>query len=600
MAATTSIPMTTTFTILLTILLTISPAPLPAAPADLADLLRRAAAEAEAMETELVALRQERDQARREPPAFSVGPAGLVAPATVHVHALRLLGEAPHLAEVTWDFGDPGSAYDVLPGFNAAHVYDQPGTYTIHCTVARPGEAPETHETSVTIRADARQVIFVAADGDDRADGRTPTSPLRSLDEAARRVRDYEKIVLRRGDAFPLLRAMVVTRRDVALGHWGDSAAPLPIVRWAGGRGGGALVEARGADLRIDGVRFETPFDAAGGRDGVPSVVRGPGQNLTLRDVEAANVADLVNGGGGFVGVLVQGCRIAGPTDLFNYFVYAGGRNYVVLGNSVANSTREHVVRAVDAQFVLCYDNDFTNLDRRDVDPADDAKATFNIQKGRLAWVEKNNSRGAWGVGPLGERDGLSDPSARWEYAVFKHNAGDTTLSAEHGAGHVRFDANLLRVRNNPAFRIEGFNRAYNRGNRDVHVVNNVAVNTGTRGNFLRVQGWAEEVVLAGNVYVAPNLRPGSHATGAVQVNHESLDGFARIEGNVWPDAAGRGNNWAQGGLFYVGIWDDQAGYKTPDWWRGRPVVSGDVVKDVTEEEALRRVPEVPRHEARP
>src|SRR5207237_24195 len=30
-------------------------------------------------------------------------------------------------ARFQWDFGDPKGSYDLLPGFNAAHVYDRPG-----------------------------------------------------------------------------------------------------------------------------------------------------------------------------------------------------------------------------------------------------------------------------------------------------------------------------------------------------------------------------------------------------------------------------------------------------------------------------------------
>ena len=43
----------------------------------------------------------------------------------------------PLTARYQWDFGDTtsGSQFDQLPGFNAAHIYDVPGLYTITLTI---------------------------------------------------------------------------------------------------------------------------------------------------------------------------------------------------------------------------------------------------------------------------------------------------------------------------------------------------------------------------------------------------------------------------------------------------------------------------------
>src|SRR3982750_3820510 len=40
---------------------------------------------------------------------------------------------SPITSRYEWNFGDhtAESRYDVLPGFNAAHVYDEPGTYKL-------------------------------------------------------------------------------------------------------------------------------------------------------------------------------------------------------------------------------------------------------------------------------------------------------------------------------------------------------------------------------------------------------------------------------------------------------------------------------------
>ena len=123
----------------------------PPTPTALPDLLRGAADEADRMQHENARLKHENRQlqakmrrpAAEEPP-FSLGPAGTTAPATVHVHAVGLVAEDPHLAGYAWDFGDPGGAYNRVSGFNAAHVYDRPGTYTITLTLTEPGRKPRT------------------------------------------------------------------------------------------------------------------------------------------------------------------------------------------------------------------------------------------------------------------------------------------------------------------------------------------------------------------------------------------------------------------------------------------------------------------------
>src|SRR5947199_10277798 len=58
---------------------------------------------------------------------------------SVHVNALPTAsgsgtsfgaGEAIS-SRFQWNFGDPRGDYNKLPGFNAAHVYDTPGTYKL-------------------------------------------------------------------------------------------------------------------------------------------------------------------------------------------------------------------------------------------------------------------------------------------------------------------------------------------------------------------------------------------------------------------------------------------------------------------------------------
>ncbi len=56
--------------------------------------------------------------------------AGLTAGESIHVDALATkLNAGDWLnGQFSWDFGDPGSRYNTMPGWNAGHIYEKPGT----------------------------------------------------------------------------------------------------------------------------------------------------------------------------------------------------------------------------------------------------------------------------------------------------------------------------------------------------------------------------------------------------------------------------------------------------------------------------------------
>src|SRR5690606_5512664 len=71
----------------------------------------------------------------------------IMAGMTIHVDALTssLNVGNPTTARYEWDFGDPSSPYNKLVGYNAAHNYANPGTYTVTLKVFN-----ETGRSSLT------------------------------------------------------------------------------------------------------------------------------------------------------------------------------------------------------------------------------------------------------------------------------------------------------------------------------------------------------------------------------------------------------------------------------------------------------------------
>ena len=63
------------------------------------------------------------------------------APCTLHVGSATI----SLTAHYDWDFGDSTAKFNHLTGFNAAHVYDQPGKYTVTLTVTEPPAAQQVH-----------------------------------------------------------------------------------------------------------------------------------------------------------------------------------------------------------------------------------------------------------------------------------------------------------------------------------------------------------------------------------------------------------------------------------------------------------------------
>lgn len=508
-----------------------------------------------------------------------------MAPATVHVHALNLQAVAgnPLDCRYEWDFGDPGSPYNVLPGWNAAHHYREPGQYTISLRLTDPRGNVTLHAQQIRLMPERRAIVFVAADGDDRNDGGDPRRPLRSWTRASLAVRDNVKIALRRGDVFDVVTPMKVNAGGVQIVSYGDPALPQPVLRFSGELKSVPMIETLkdARDLVVSDLCFDSAYNSDTEKDGMPDAIRGSGQNLTIRNCTFVNVGYALNSNGKPRGVLVQDCVSPLETGLRSYFAWVQGQDHVYLGNRVANSTREHVLRVNDGHRLLIFGNDFSNLDRRPADKIDTGKGSCVVQSGSFAYVSGNRlRRGPIGVGPLDGRDGMKNPAARFRFAVVENNRIGTTLFVNHGADDVVIRNNLARKADAAAIQVAGFSAEFKRGTSNLTIEDNTILNPNPRGGMLRVENKVDGIRLLRNVYVAPQLETGTHGSAALYVAASSLAWFSEISDNVWPVA--RPTAYAQGGVHYVWpTWSDQRGYLDPDEWRRLPPVRGDRFLDL-------------------
>ncbi|HLL88505.1 MAG TPA: hypothetical protein VK324_04320, partial [Tepidisphaeraceae bacterium] len=176
---------------------------------------------------------------------------------------------------------------------------------------------------------------------------------------------------------------------------------------------------------------------------------------------------------------------------------------------------------------------------------------------------------GAVRVGPRGGGVEASDTSHEW--CVFDGNRTNVAIALRPGSHHVMIRDNLVRAEGGNAVMIYRPD-AEGRVTSDVIISRNTGMIDGPKGRFLYVEGRADRITLTHNLYVAPNLTVASGGA-PVFVGTGDFSAFARIDGNVWPDAT---PNRAGGGTMWMGT----AGYLTDAAWNAANVVGDDAFTD--------------------
>ena len=509
-------------------------------------------------------------QPAQAPPgrSFAIDLSDAVAPVGVSVHALDL-GAELLTTQFEWDFGDPKSARNALRGFVAGHVYDRPGSYVIKLTVTQPKQPPVEYKQTIDIYPDARRVVEVSS------------TELNALVRACENASDDVRILLQRGGVYDVDRTFLRPGKRVLIGATGDAKLPKPVVRYTGVKSGEALISCSGmtVGLVVENITFDSIAGAKPDTTALATAIVASGKQIVVRGCTFLNLSMAINGNGKPAGIVVQDCDSPNIDGLRRYFTWIEGTDWTILDNRVANSTREHCVRGAHFERVLVAYNDLTNVARQDVDPVDIAKTTLNLQKGEYAYVYENTLRGPSSLGPLGKSDGMEYKDHRSRcYVVESNHFERSALELQHGLSDVMLRGNTFDVTDSRCISIDGYDSTYGRGVGNVTITQNTGTNKGTAGGFLMVGGAVDGIVLTGNRYDSPNLRPGSRQTANVYVNDKDLSSFRAISGNTW--SAGKPQNFAQGGVMYVWPkWSDAQGYLDPKEWDANAVVKNDKFK---------------------
>ncbi len=376
---------------------------------------------------------------------------------SIHVNALqsRINSGSQLSARFEWDFGEPGAKYNKLQGFNAAHNYARAGTYTIKLKVTDNTGKSDTTSQTITVRESTRKMYYVSNSGSDTNDGTSPATAIRSWDRVRQLLNDNTEFRFKAGETFSVGNEMMVNGSNVVFGMYG--AGNRPTLLWTQRFSGFKRffdVGKGSTDVTVRDLTFDSVFTQHQFKTGVPDVARPAGKNFTAINNQMFNVSYFVNGEMKPRGVLVQENNSPLKTGLRAYLSYIVGTDWVVTGNTVANSTAEHCVRADGGQRVLIAHNDLTNIAQgRPGNTVDIMKQTITVHWGSDYTIYGNQTTGGRiEIGPLGEGDGLrpSNIGQRLNRVLIDSNIANfgnyQRLEIDHGTSGVLIRNNVLNT----------------------------------------------------------------------------------------------------------------------------------------------------------
>jgi len=308
------------------------------------------------------------------------------------------------------------------------------------------------------------------------------------------------------------------------------------------------------------------------------------GKNIAVRNCTFLNTSDAINANSQPQGLLVQDNTAPLATGIRGYFLWYEGEDGVVLGNTVANSTRERPMRMNAYNRVLIAYNDFTDLDRTSVDPSDGSKGSLWAMEGENVYIAHNDLHGIlqtgpnFGINPITGRVGGN--AERTRNLVVEANTLDSATRILHGVTDSIFRNNIAVVSKVPAFCLEAYSSDYQRQVENTIFANNTVINNTTIGSFMLLNGAAKGLQLLNNLYVANNLATGAGHSGGIISYTGDVSQFSKISGNVWSEP---NISWYDKGKHYLWpTWFDNRGQIDAAEWEAFANVQNDVFSSVS------------------
>jgi hypothetical protein len=492
-------------------------------------------------------------------------------------------------ATYTWNFGDAGSKYNTLTGWNAGHIYDNPGTYTITLTVTNDLGLSSSASTQVTITPANRTTIYVDNYGNDANSGFSPSQAIATptrLQQVLDSLGDSNVTVLfARGETFQFPGWININGSNEVFGAYGSGANPV-LMKVPGWSGDFFVMQSTANQIVIENLAFDSVYTATASY--APDIAVTPitpgGTNITVRNDTFLNVETAIDCYQGPSGILIQNNSAPLVTGMRGYLVWMNGTQGVVLGNTVVNSTRQHVMRSSfqTTQDWLIAGNNFTN-DNNPSDAGEIPKTTINIREGSYVYIANNtltNDALAFGPEPANGAGAYAD----W-IVVDGNTLINDQLQMSGGVHHLDARNNFMIFDNLPsAIQLRPTNLYFpTQTLSDITIEHNTASTSLVSSGFLDVYGASPTgiITLKNNLLAAPNMLIGPNMAAPIYVYSPQATGiFAQVSNNVWPVTVN--NTILPGGENYVGS-DPYNGYDyyTAAAWNSQWFVQNDTFRTV-------------------
>jgi hypothetical protein len=489
-------------------------------------------------------------------------------------------------SKITWNFGDTNSAYNNnIVGFSAAHAYANAGTYTITMTITTPDGQVSVATQQVTISPDTRPTIYVSTSGNDANNGLSASDPIQSLARLQQLLTSNTRVLFQAGDTWTLSTTSEISLAalsHVYLGSYGTGAQPT--LYYDGPVGGGSFIgfDNNSSNIVIQGLTFDSIYTNNDNKVAIPMALIPTGTNISILDNTFLNVGEDVNLQLAPTNVLVQDNTSPNPTALSGYFGWVAGQNITFLGNTVAASTGEAIMRVAGVTDLELAYNNFTNPPET-AGGANVSKNTLSTQVGADVYIYHNTfADGPANAGPLGTS--VANPDVTLNNVVFDSNVvNGTTILLTAGVNNVMVENNVVNGDNGAGITINaqevggGFNWTAS----NIWIEHNTVTEPGQYGGFLYINnGQASNVTVDYNTFVDPNYQVGN-GQAYISVDEDNLDSFSQIKDNVWGTPASI-SSWNNGGIFFVGTdLSSQASWQTIQQFESTGVASGDVMETV-------------------
>ncbi len=429
-----------------------------------------------------------------------------------------------------WDFGDPGSgnwSTDGKPrnaaiGYCAAHVFEDPGTYTVTLTVTDPATMQTSYYTQqITVTAFSGTTYYVSNAGSDGNNGLSPTSAFQSIGKAMSMAGPNTRILFKRGDTWTGGSGITVSVAGPGIiGAYANSdgsddpGQPRPKIVVTGSNSHGLRMNGNATDVsdwRVMDLELQGPNGASAGNG-----VQGEGtmRQLTLLRLDIHDF---------YVGILNASWSILHEQNaivdsnihhLYHNATYVGGAYYGILGSRFEDVTNEHALRMWHMRRTAIAHNVFGACPRHQIklhnNPGNQGGADEYQSARHIVFTDNQFvGSGAWSV-TVGPQDEFRNEIVR--DILFERNTFTSTSDVQAA---LSIWAQYVTVRNN-VFDARNSSRWYRairvstrgveptpQGNR---ILNNTAYRSDGGDIFMLVDiGNANNTLIRNNIASAPN-----------------------------------------------------------------------------------------------